>query len=136
MKKVFSARLIELRGTRNTSEFARFLGMKQATLDRYVKMQRTPNGESIVQICKACGVSADWLLGLAPACASPPPPFPPSGLHAAEAPAAQRCPDCARLNAIIDAMLDQRREAAPGVGRSSPARKSSSGPVKSSLYPA
>ena len=47
----------------NVSEFARFLGMKQQTLDNYIK-GRIPSVEFVVRLCSKCCVSADWLLGL------------------------------------------------------------------------
>lgn len=64
MKKVFASRLLSLCKGRSIAECAREWGITQASLDRYVKAQRTPTGDSIVEICKATGVSADWLLGL------------------------------------------------------------------------
>jgi transcriptional regulator with XRE-family HTH domain len=133
----FLSRLKDLQKGMNKSEFSRFLGVKQQTLDNYLN-GRIPKLDFVVVVCKKCDVTSDWLLGLAPSSISvraPPLPFPPAGLHAAEAPAAP-CPECARLNAIIDALLEQRREAAKEPGRSRPARKSSSVPMKSSLYPA
>jgi transcriptional regulator with XRE-family HTH domain len=64
MKKTFASRLLSLCNGKSIAECARSWGIKQASLDRYVKEQRTPTGEAIVEICKATGVSADWLLGL------------------------------------------------------------------------
>ena len=48
----------------NVSEFARFLGMNQKSLDNYVKGQCKPSVELVVTVCIKCDVSADWLLGL------------------------------------------------------------------------
>jgi transcriptional regulator with XRE-family HTH domain len=59
----FVRRLKQLQNGRNTSEFARFLGVKQQTLDNYIK-GRKPSVEFIVTLCNKCGKSADWLLGL------------------------------------------------------------------------
>jgi len=64
MKKVFASRLLSLCKGRSIAECAREWGITQAALDRYVKAQRTPTGDSVVEICKATGVSSDWLLGL------------------------------------------------------------------------
>jgi len=64
MKKVFASRLLSLCNGKSIAECARSWGVRQASLDRYVKEQRTPTGDAVVEICKATGVSADWLLGL------------------------------------------------------------------------
>jgi len=61
--KNFSAMLRQLQADMNVSEFARFLGMKQQTLNNYMK-GRVPTVESVVTVCKKCGVDSDWLLGL------------------------------------------------------------------------
>ena len=53
-----------LQGERSTSQFARDLGMQQSTLDLYLKGKRKPSVELIYCICRKCGVSSDWLLGL------------------------------------------------------------------------
>jgi transcriptional regulator with XRE-family HTH domain len=54
-------------GGRGVSEFARFCGLNQQTVDRYVKGERSPNGAGLSAIAVACGVSADWLLGISDA---------------------------------------------------------------------
>ena len=64
MREIFASRVLSLCKGKSIAECARQWGIKQAALDRYVKMQRTPTGEAIVDICKATGASADWLLGL------------------------------------------------------------------------
>ena len=55
--------LLDERGT-SVSEFARFLGMPQPTLNNYLKGERTPTIDSIVIVCNKCKVTSDWLLGL------------------------------------------------------------------------
>ena len=59
----FSDRLKDLQGEMNTSEFARFLCVKQQTLDNYMR-GRSPNVEFVIAVCEKCGVSADWFLGI------------------------------------------------------------------------
>jgi plasmid maintenance system antidote protein VapI len=71
MKKVFASRLLSLCNGKSIAECARSWGIKQASLDRYVKEQRTPTGDAVVEICKATGASADWLLGLTDAASVP-----------------------------------------------------------------
>ena len=67
MSNVFPSRLRKLCEGKTVAECARSWGISQAALDRYTKGQRTPNGEAIITICQATGVSADWLLGLSTA---------------------------------------------------------------------
>ena len=55
--------LLAERGT-SVSEFARFIGLKQPTLNNYLKGDRTPTIDSIVMICNKCCISSDWLLGI------------------------------------------------------------------------
>ena len=38
--------------------------MQQSTLDLYLKGKRKPSVEFVYCVCRRCGVSADWLLGL------------------------------------------------------------------------
>lgn len=45
-------------------EFSTYLGISYETMRLWVKGDRTPWASNIVRICKACDVSADWLLGL------------------------------------------------------------------------
>jgi hypothetical protein len=86
LKKVFPSRLRELAGEMNTSEFARFLGLRQPTLSRYMKGERTPTVKQLQTICHKCGVTVNWLTGLTddrsggkPAVLPPPsPPLSPS----------------------------------------------------------
>lgn len=66
IKRTFSARIKTLIGAESVSAFARRVGLKQAAIDRYVKGVRSPAADAIVAISRACSVSSDWLLGLAP----------------------------------------------------------------------
>lgn len=45
-------------------ELAKLIGLSEVTLSRYVNNEREPRVKSIVAICKALGISADWLLGM------------------------------------------------------------------------
>jgi len=60
----FLDRLRKLQNGKSVSEFARFLGMNQKSLDNYTKGERKPSTNFIITICTKCSVSADWLLGL------------------------------------------------------------------------
>lgn len=66
IKTVFSNRIKQLIGSESVSAFARRIGLKQAAIDRYVKGVRAPAADALVAISRACSVSTDWLLGLAP----------------------------------------------------------------------
>jgi len=56
--------LKELQGSMNVSEFARFLGVNQKTLDNYIKGIRKPTVDFVLHVCTKCGISCDRLLGL------------------------------------------------------------------------
>ena len=45
-------------------ELAEKTELEEVTISRYVNNLRTPSAGSIVAICRALGVSADWLLGM------------------------------------------------------------------------
>lgn len=62
--KIFSSRIRSMIGEGTVSGFARRVGLKQAAIDRYVKCIRSPNIDAVKAIASACGVSADWLIGL------------------------------------------------------------------------
>lgn len=62
----FLSRLNECRNGMSVSEFARFLGLNQKTVDTYVKGERKPSVELVIAVCSKCGKSADWFLGLSP----------------------------------------------------------------------
>ena len=109
MKKIFSKRLLELVGDQPVAAFARFVGIGQNSIDRYLKMQRTPNGDAIRQIAQAANVSADWLLGLSDQrSALRPAEYP---LHAADPPARvaegppHACPCCADKDRQIERLM-------------------------------
>ena len=109
MKKIFSKRLLELVGDQPVAAFARFIGIGQNSIDRYLKMQRTPNGDAIRQIAQAANVSADWLLGLSDQrSALRPAEYP---LHAADPPARvaegppHACPCCADKDRQIERLM-------------------------------
>ena len=53
-----------LRGKKTQGEFAKCLGLQQATYSRYENGKREPDLESLCQIGKVTGVSIDYLLGL------------------------------------------------------------------------
>lgn len=112
MKKVLSDRIRQLCEGKTIAECARLWGIQQASLDRYVKGQRTPNGDAIEQICRATGVSADWLLGIGDA-AAPPLVAPP---RAAEAP-----PPAASPSAWLAIIASQQETIALLVRRLAPA---------------
>ena len=44
--------------------FADMCGISRYSVDRWLHRGQIPNGYSIYLVCCACGVSADWLLGL------------------------------------------------------------------------
>lgn len=62
--KNFLARLDKCRNGMSVSAFSRLIGMNQKTVDLYTKGERKPSVELVVAVCKSCGCSADWLLGL------------------------------------------------------------------------
>ena len=61
----FTKRFRELRGDRDNTEFAQFLGISRQTVGFYCNGDRIPDALVLRQICEKCNVSADWLLGLA-----------------------------------------------------------------------
>lgn len=63
MKKI-SVRLKEARGNLSQVAAARKVGISQQAWARYESNGCSPNVESLIPICRAFGVSADWLLGL------------------------------------------------------------------------
>lgn len=60
----FIGRLELLRGDRDNTVFAKHVGLSRQTLGYYLNGNRLPDAENIVKICKACNVSAGWLLGI------------------------------------------------------------------------
>ena len=64
MKKNFTARLRELRGFVNQTNFARKFGVKQTTYSCWEMGTREPSITMLTKIISDSNVSADWLLGL------------------------------------------------------------------------
>lgn len=63
---VFCERFKELRGTMTDQQFAEKLGMSRQTIGFYARGERVPDAVGVRRIADACGVSADWLLGIEP----------------------------------------------------------------------
>ncbi len=62
-EKIIS-RINEVRGEISVNAFAKKIGIKQKSLDMYLKNERKPSVDLITCVCSNLGVSADWLLGL------------------------------------------------------------------------
>ena len=60
----FTKRFRELRGERDNTEFAKFLGISRQTVGFYCNGDRIPDAQTLKLITEKCNVSADWLLGL------------------------------------------------------------------------
>lgn len=60
----FTKRFRELRGKRDNTEFAKFLGISRQTVGFYYNGDRIPDAMMLKQIAEKCGVSTDYLLGL------------------------------------------------------------------------
>lgn len=63
---IFTERFRELKGKRNDTEFAEFLGISRQTVGFLGNGNRLPDALTLVKISQKCEVSADWLLGLSP----------------------------------------------------------------------
>lgn len=61
---VLRERLLKLQGEMSITEFADMLGLTRQTVGYYINGDRIPDSEKLLQICKRCDVSADYLLGL------------------------------------------------------------------------
>jgi transcriptional regulator with XRE-family HTH domain len=48
----------------SSTDLAKTLGVAQATVSRYRSGERAPDPNTLAAICRAVGVSADYLLGL------------------------------------------------------------------------
>ena len=70
MKEIIT-RIITLKKDRNVSEFSRFLGLSQRTVDSYLRGERKPSIELVFRVCEKCNVSSDWLLGLSETAQTP-----------------------------------------------------------------
>lgn len=77
MKKSLGDRLRELRGAESQTAFCLKIQQKQGTYSAWERDEKDPSSSAIALICKATGVSADWLLGL-PGASAPPVPSVPS----------------------------------------------------------
>ena len=62
--KIFGERLNALRGDLTQAQFAEKTGLTAATVGYYLNSDRLPDAETLAKICKACNVSADYLIGL------------------------------------------------------------------------
>lgn len=65
-KNAYSKRLNALavvNGRRNVSAFAEKVGVDRVTMGGYLSCKHLPDAETVAQICRKCGVSADYLLG-------------------------------------------------------------------------
>ena len=60
----FTKRFRELRGKRDNTEFAKFLGISRQTVGFYYNGDRIPDAMMLKQSAEKCGVSTDYLLGL------------------------------------------------------------------------
>lgn len=61
---VFGSRLLELRGDRTLTDFARVLGISRQSLGFYINGSRIPDIHTLRKICEACGCSSDYIIGL------------------------------------------------------------------------
>jgi len=61
-KQTFADRLRLLRGGESQSAFARRIGVTRKTVVNYETRGTMPRGAVLIEICKQCGVSQDWLL--------------------------------------------------------------------------
>lgn len=61
---IFTERFRELKGERNDTEFAEFLGVSRQTVGFFGNGNRLPDALTLIKIAQKCGVSTDWLLGL------------------------------------------------------------------------
>lgn len=62
----FKYRFYELRRDRDMTQaqFAAFLGLSRPSIGFYESGSRVPDAITLSKICRRCGCSADWLLGL------------------------------------------------------------------------
>lgn len=61
---IMKMRLKELQGDMSATDFAKKVGLSRQTVGFYLNGDRIPDSETLIQICRSCNVSADWLLGL------------------------------------------------------------------------
>ncbi|MCL2146361.1 MAG: helix-turn-helix domain-containing protein [Synergistaceae bacterium] len=67
--KVFGQRLNTLRGDMTQAAFAEKIGISDTSIGQYECFKRLPDAGILKKICVACGVTADYLLGLSRAAA-------------------------------------------------------------------
>ena len=67
MKKILSVKLRQLRGEESQAAFAEKIGVKQVTYSTWERGSSEPSASAVAAIALACGVSTDWLLGIATA---------------------------------------------------------------------
>lgn len=103
--KEISERLKKVRGNRSQAEFAGFIGMTQQAWQRYESLNSEMSYEQLRGFCVACGVSADWVLGVG---GSPP---------SEEVPSSARCRECARLRALVERQASALADAAEALAR-------------------
>jgi len=60
----FQERLAEIQGDRDQTEFADFLGVSRQTVGFYLRGERIPDIQVLVDIANKCNVSSDYLIGL------------------------------------------------------------------------
>lgn len=61
---IFRERLNKLLGDMSITEFAEKVGISRQAMGFYLNGDRIPDSFTLAQICKACSVSSDWLIGL------------------------------------------------------------------------
>lgn len=68
LRNTFSTRIRKLREERglNQGQFADFVGISRGAMSYYEQEARTPDIGVLLSICKKCGVSADYMIGLTP----------------------------------------------------------------------
>lgn len=61
---ILRQRLNDLLGDMSITDFAQMVGISRQTMGFYLNGDRIPDAVTLQQICAACNVSSDWLLGL------------------------------------------------------------------------
>lgn len=63
---VFGCRLAQAIRARGATvpETARDIGVGKQSIYNWIGGERYPNGYTLIRLCRALGVSSDWLLGL------------------------------------------------------------------------
>ena len=62
--KIIFVRIQSLLRGRSGTQFAKDCGVKQQTMDNYIRGDRIPTVENLLKICTTNGVSMDWICGL------------------------------------------------------------------------